>query len=141
MPLGQAPYGSRQQPSSEPPEDDPRARGEGYARFGRQLFFIGGGVLLLLLVLRGGLFRGNDKNPHGPLGPSPCLTDRSCADGWRCFVQPKDDPFATEGVCAQGCQGDLQCPAHYRCEPAFVTKGKQVVPAGARGAGHGSEFA
>ena len=133
MPLGQAPYGSRQSPPGEPPPDPDR--GSRRVGYGSRIFLIGAGAMILLMWLRGSYGRGYETNPHGPAGPNPCLTDRSCAEGWRCYAVPKDDPFTVEGQCAQVCESDLQCPAHFRCERVAATKGKQVVPETARGAG------
>ncbi len=62
-----------------------------------------------------------------------CLTTKSCGEGWRCYAEPKDDPFATSGVCSQTCESSLQCATHFKCVAVSKTK-DQVVPVGARGA-------
>ena len=132
MPLGQAPYGSRQEPPGQEPPEDPRQRGDRLVARGRWIFFMGTAVLLAFVAARGA-GRGADRSAHGPQGPNPCLTDKSCAAGWRCYAIPKDDPFVVEGQCAQACEDSLQCPSHFQCEKVAVAKG-QVVPLGARGA-------
>jgi hypothetical protein len=95
---------------------------------------MGSAVLLAFVAARGTGRSSADRNAHGPTGPNPCLTDRSCAQGWRCYAIPKDDPFAVEGECTQQCEDSLQCPAHFSCVKVSVAKGPQVVPEGARGA-------
>lgn len=132
MPLGQAPFGSRQTPRDEEPPGDPRQRP---VNTGRWLLFAGAAVLLAFAFARGGTGRAADRKQAGAPGPSPCLTNRSCAEHWACYVVPKDDPFAAEGECSQVCESDLQCPAQHRCEQVAVgEKGPLVVPIGARGA-------
>ncbi len=133
MPLGQAPFGSRQTPPDDEPPEDPRARGDRLVRQGRWIFFMGSAVMLAFIAARG-FGRSNNRAEGGFARPGPCLTDRSCAQGWRCFVIPKDDPFATEGECAQVCDGSLQCPKDYECKAVAIAKGPLVVPVGARGA-------
>ena len=134
MPLGQAPYGSRQTPPDEEPPEDPRIRGDRLVSQGRWVLFAGVAVMLAFMMARTGT-RASDKKEGGYARAGPCLTDRSCAQGWRCYVIPKDDPFAVEGECSQVCEDDLQCPGQYRCEKVFdAEKGPLVVPAGARGA-------
>jgi len=135
MPLGQAPFGSRQTPPDEEPPQDPRARGDRLVSQGRWIFLMGSAVLLAFVAARGmGGGKTGDRAEGGFARPGPCLTDRSCAKGWRCFVLPKDDPFVTEGECAQVCESSLQCPQHYECLKVSVVKGPFVVPEGARGA-------
>lgn len=135
MPLGQAPFGSRQTPRDEEPPEDPRGRGDRLVSQGRWIFFVGTAAILAFLVARGTGTRSSDRKEGGFARAGPCLTDRSCAQGWRCYVVPKDDPFAVEGECAQVCEGDLQCPSQHRCETVFdAEKGPLVVPKGARGA-------
>lgn len=135
MPLGQAPYGSRQTPRDEEPPEDPDQRGNRPAMPGRWLLFASAAVLLAFMLARGGRSAADRKAAAGVAGPSPCLTNRSCAEHWYCYVVPKDDPFAVEGECSQVCESDLQCPAKYRCEKVAVgEKGPLVVPIGARGA-------
>ena len=136
MPLGQAPYGSRTPSQPDEPGDDDRRPREGSARRPpafRWLFLIS--FVALLAYFAAMATRGVSKSREGGVaGPAECLTDRSCAEGWRCYAVPKDDPFAVSGVCTQQCEGDLQCPAHFRCESVAATKDRQVVPIGARGA-------
>ncbi len=66
----------------------------------------------------------------GPVKAGPnlaCLTHVDCAKGLRCYAMPKDDPFATFGVCVEPCLDDLQCPSGMKC--AVTAKGNaQVVP-------------
>ena len=61
-------------------------------------------------------------------GPNlPCLTHVDCAKALRCYAVPKDDPFATFGVCVEPCLDDLQCPAGMKC--AVTAKGNdQLLP-------------
>lgn len=135
MPLGQAPYGSRTPAGrDEPPDGDPRPGPGRFGGAGRWMFSIA--FIALLAYFAALASRSGVKGPAragGVAGPSECLTDRSCAEGWRCFAIPKDDPFAVTGRCAQACEGDLQCPAHFACQQVAVGD-HQVVPLGARGA-------
>ena len=135
MPLGQAPYGSRQPPGDDEPPQDPRLRGDRRVGQGRWIFLAGTAVLLAFVAARVNGTRASDRKHTGPVGAGPCLTDRSCASGWHCYVVPKDDPFAVEGECSQGCADDLQCPSQHRCEKVSVgEKGPLVLPLNARGA-------
>jgi hypothetical protein len=132
MPLGQAPYGSRSPPDPEegegpkPPSGPPPGLRISW-------FLVIPLVALLAYLAAGRGTRGPGHNEDGPTGVHECLTHRSCAADWRCYAVPKDDPFAVPGICAQLCEGDLQCPSQHRCEEVAVGKG-QVVPLGARGA-------
>ena len=69
--------------------------------------------------------RGGNSVKGGP--NLPCLTHLDCAKSLRCYAVPKDDPFATFGVCVESCLDDLQCPAGMKC--AVTAKGhEQLVP-------------
>ncbi len=56
-----------------------------------------------------------------------CLVLGDCARSLRCYVEPKDDGFATFGVCAEPCLDDLQCPAGSRCAMTAQAQ-SQLVP-------------
>ncbi|MBL8954035.1 MAG: hypothetical protein JNK82_24880 [Myxococcaceae bacterium] len=133
MPLGQAPFGSRQ-PGREPPDDDPSPSSGRFPSLSRSFFVVG--FIALLAYLAAMASRGTvAEKQSGPPKAGPCLTNRSCAEGWRCFVVPKDDPFAVEGECSQPCEGSLQCPEQFECKQVAVSSsGPLVVPVGARGA-------
>jgi hypothetical protein len=137
MPLGQAPFGSREPAGpDEPPEQrDPRFSSGGRLGVSRWLFLVAFVAMLAYfaaLASRAGA-RVSDRAPGALAGPSECITDRSCGEGWRCYAVPKDDPFVVTGRCAQVCEGDLQCPPHFRCESVALGD-HQVVPLGSRGA-------
>ncbi|MBK7864678.1 MAG: hypothetical protein IPJ65_39950 [Archangiaceae bacterium] len=141
MPLGQTPFGSRPPTGPDEGPDPEGGPGSGSRRFpgvSRWLLMIGFIAMLAYmaaLASRQGS-RASDGRAGAAAGPSECITDRSCAEGWRCYAVPKDDPFVVTGVCVQLCEGDLQCPPHFRCEPVAAGD-HQVVPVGARGA-HGA---
>lgn len=61
-------------------------------------------------------------------GPNlECLTHSDCAKALRCYAIPKDDPFATFGVCVEPCLDDAQCAQGAKC--AVTAKGKeQLLP-------------
>lgn len=70
--------------------------------------------LLALTLMTWLLTRGPEvKKSH-----APCLVHGDCHSSERCLVSPADDGFATEGVCVDPCEGDLQCPAQHHCQPA-----------------------
>src|SRR4051812_28366964 len=118
MPLGQAPFGTRE------PGDGPRAPKSPFRLSDPRgwLLWVAVAALLALVLARRG-DKGSKFSLAGNLaGPSECITHRSCAEGWRCFAVPKDDPFVVTGVCAQVCESALQCPGHYRCEQVAANK-------------------
>ncbi|MBS1149233.1 MAG: hypothetical protein H6Q89_931 [Myxococcaceae bacterium] len=61
-------------------------------------------------------------------GPNlQCLTHSDCARALRCYAVPKDDPFATFGVCVEPCLDDAQCGPGARC--AVTARGnEQLLP-------------
>ena len=86
---------------------------------------------LLWVALAAGLawmaasFSRGGKPAGGP--NQECLVHADCHKALRCFTIPKDDGFATFGVCVEPCLDDLQCPALMRC--SVTAKGKdQLVP-------------
>jgi hypothetical protein len=62
-----------------------------------------------------------------------CLTDRACGPGWRCYAEPKADPFAVMGLCSHVCDRDADCGAALHCLEVAATR-DQVVPLTAAGA-------
>jgi hypothetical protein len=61
-------------------------------------------------------------------GPNlECLTHEDCAKGLFCYAIPRDDPFATFGVCVEKCVEDLQCEPGAKCKPTAQGKG-QLLP-------------
>ncbi len=56
-----------------------------------------------------------------------CLVHDDCAKGLRCYAEPKDDGFATHGVCVETCLDDEQCRPGHRC--GMTAEGSaQLVP-------------
>lgn len=87
----------------------------------RWLLWVGlaAGVGFIAASFRGG---GTRAGAH-----QECLTHSDCAKALRCYVVPKDDGFATFGVCVEPCLDDLQCYAGLRC--TVTAKGnQQLVP-------------
>ena len=78
------------------------------------------------------LFVGRDS--IGPHSHGSCFSTRDCAKGEWCVVVPKDDGFATAGVCGEQCQEEGACPNGWRCIRSFETDDGTLVPAPARGA-------
>lgn len=87
------------------------------------------GRWLLLLSLAATLgFWAMNRGGNVKSGPGlQCLTHGDCAKALRCYAVPKDDPFATFGVCVEPCLDDLQCGAGMKC--AVTAQGKeQLLP-------------
>lgn len=134
MPLGQAPYGSRQTPRDPDGEDSRDSGGKSPGgRPGGFSWILWIPIVAMVAFVAANWGKSGKATPRGVAGPTECLTDKSCGAGSRCFAVPKDDPFVVVGECAQACEGDLQCPARHRCEDVAVGK-SNVVPLDARGA-------
>ena len=87
----------------------------------RWLIWVALAALLGMLAARSG----GESVKSGP--GLECLTHDDCGKALSCYAVPKDDPFATFGVCVEPCVDDLQCPAGMKC--VATTKGKeQVLP-------------
>jgi hypothetical protein len=74
------------------------------------------------------------RGPVGTPSHAPCFSNRECQKGESCVVVPKDDGFATQGVCGEACRGDEACPNGWRCSPVSETSDGFFVPANTRGA-------
>src|SRR5437762_14107558 len=97
MPLGQAPYGSREPPS--PEEKPPPSSLRGFPGWSRYIFvLLAVGWVVALIATRG------EKKPSAIGDTTECFADKACGDGWRCFAVPKDDRFAVSGVCSHVCE-------------------------------------
>ena len=99
------------EPTPKPPVKDPR----------RWLIWVGAAAMIGAIAVgsRGG---GTKSGPN-----LECLVHADCAKALRCYALPKDDPFATYGVCVEPCLDDAQCPQGMKC--AVTAKGhEQLVP-------------
>ena len=76
-------------------------------------------VLLVMSVVAAYLTRGPTvKRSHGS-----CLVHDGCPASERCLVVPAADGFVSAGQCVDPCEGDLQCPAGFRCEAFGEARG------------------
>ncbi|MCC6337588.1 MAG: hypothetical protein IT380_26810 [Myxococcales bacterium] len=90
------------------------------------LVLIGLSLLVSVLWLR--------RQPREKSAHAGCLVHGDCLKAERCLVLPKGDGFASPGLCVDPCEGDLTCPAQFRCD-AFFESGGFLLPQGAKGAG------
>lgn len=98
-------------PPPKPPMRDPR----------RWVLLLGAAATIGMLALN----RGGSSTKSGP--NLECLTHVDCAKALRCYAVPKDDPFATFGVCVEPCLDDLQCAPGAKC--IVTAKGhEQLLP-------------
>jgi hypothetical protein len=86
----------------------------------RWLIFLAIGTAIALFAARGG--RGSKSGPN-----LECLTHDDCAKSLRCYAIPKDDPFATFGICVEPCLDDAQCSPGLKCGVTGKGKG-QLLP-------------
>ena len=73
------------------------------------------------------------RGPVGSPSHASCFSHEECAKGEWCVVLPKDDGFATMGVCGEPCEGDEPCPNGWRCTLFLESTEQILVPVGTRG--------
>lgn len=84
-------------------------------------------LIFLAIAVALAMFAAN-RGTQVKAGPNlQCLTHADCARGLRCYAIPKDDPFATFGVCVEPCLDDAQCSAGFTCA-VTARANEQLVP-------------
>lgn len=77
-----------------------------------------------ITFLLAALVVGGCDAPNEPCRRLTALETDTCGPGARCVVSHSPNPVSDEGLCAQVCARDADCPRGYRCVEGFPSGGR-----------------